>query len=251
MSKRKLLLAAVRQGDYAHAGEEEAIELSLIGLPKNPKQRLLDVGCGLGGTADYIQKNGWGKVIGIDLDPEVLAYAKQHYPELEFHHCDVVNVGKLFQTSYFDVIYSFNAFYCFQAQEQSLLELAKVAKENAELIIFDYASQNAFHGSSPFYDSTGVATSQNFFPINLATCEAMLDRTGWRLENIVELKQEYKIWYETLSSRMAAKKEELIRQFGSDTFHDLDEGYRRLQKLIDENKVTGAIVQAKKQSKDG
>ncbi|MCP4315878.1 MAG: class I SAM-dependent methyltransferase [Hyphomicrobiales bacterium] len=56
----KQLLALVRQGNYAHAGEEEAIELAMADLPKDAGQELLDAGCGRGGTAAYLQAHGWG-----------------------------------------------------------------------------------------------------------------------------------------------------------------------------------------------
>jgi hypothetical protein len=37
----KHLLALVRGGDYAHAGEEEAIELAFSAVPKDPRQSFL------------------------------------------------------------------------------------------------------------------------------------------------------------------------------------------------------------------
>ena len=49
------ILALVRDGDFAHAGEEEAIERALQEVPKDPNQQILDAGCGRGGTAAYMQ----------------------------------------------------------------------------------------------------------------------------------------------------------------------------------------------------
>ena len=68
----KRILALVREGDYAHAGEEEAIERSFRSIPKVSDRWMLDVGCGRGGSADYIRRNGWGHVEGIDRDAESL-----------------------------------------------------------------------------------------------------------------------------------------------------------------------------------
>ena len=47
-SRGKQVLALIRAGDYAHAGEEEAIELTIAAIPKKPDQRTLDAGCGRG-----------------------------------------------------------------------------------------------------------------------------------------------------------------------------------------------------------
>ena len=49
----KRILALVRDAAYAHAGEEEAIALALGGIAKEHERRVFDVGCGLGGTAEY------------------------------------------------------------------------------------------------------------------------------------------------------------------------------------------------------
>ena len=51
----KKLLSFLRDGDFAHAGETEAINLLMGQFRKKRIQYILDVGCGLGGTAHYLQ----------------------------------------------------------------------------------------------------------------------------------------------------------------------------------------------------
>ena len=72
----KLVLAAIREYDYAHAGEQEAIERVFAGLPRHADQRVLDVGCGIGGTAQYLCEQGWGQVVGVDIDANNIASAR-------------------------------------------------------------------------------------------------------------------------------------------------------------------------------
>jgi hypothetical protein len=73
----KRLLALVRGGDYAHAGEEEAIELAFRAAPKSPLLSILDVGCGRGGTVAFVRRNGWGQIAaGIDREGDTIAYAR-------------------------------------------------------------------------------------------------------------------------------------------------------------------------------
>ena len=55
----KRLLAAVRDGDFAHAGEEAAVRMAWKRLPKRPDQSCLDAGCGRGGSAALVQSSGW------------------------------------------------------------------------------------------------------------------------------------------------------------------------------------------------
>jgi hypothetical protein len=54
----KQILALVRDGDFAHAGEEEAIERAMRAVPKDRNRLILDAGCGRGGTAAYLQHHG-------------------------------------------------------------------------------------------------------------------------------------------------------------------------------------------------
>ena len=79
----KRLLAAVRDGDFAHAGEEAAVRMAWKRLPKRPDQSCLDAGCGRGGTAALVQSQGWGQVVGLDIDAETISFVAERLPGLE------------------------------------------------------------------------------------------------------------------------------------------------------------------------
>jgi ubiquinone/menaquinone biosynthesis C-methylase UbiE len=244
MSNRKLLLAQIRNGNYAHAGEEEAIDLSLELIKKNPNQKLLDIGCGLGGTADYIEKRGFGKVTGIDLDPVVLKKAKEIYPNIPFHLCDANTVDTFFKNQKFNILYSFNAFFCFKNQENCLRAFAKVAEENAELLIFDYSSPGFFSKVNPFGGHTGSTVAESFSPINLAAINELLLKTHWKLKKIINLNDKYRYWYQTLISKMENQKDDLTQRFGQTTFDEMYFGYTRLLDLIERGEIGGCIIHA-------
>jgi len=246
MSNRKLLLAHIRNGRYAHAGEEEAIDLTMTLIKKNPQHTLLDVGCGLGGTANYIEPQGFGKVIGIDVDKEVLEQAKTFYPNIPFYLCDANALYTFFKDQKFNVFYSFNAFFCFKDQTNCLKQFSEVAEKNAELLIFDYSSPKLFLGKSPFIDEKSESRSALLFsPIELSTIETTLNQTQWQLMNIINLNDKYKLWYRSLISKMKSEKLELIERFGKTTFDDLYTGYMRLMELLDKGIVGGSIIHAK------
>jgi len=58
---------------------ESVLEL----LDVKPGERILDLGCGTGHLAKKIQEHG-AEVIGIDASPEMIAQAKENYPDLDF-----------------------------------------------------------------------------------------------------------------------------------------------------------------------
>ncbi len=55
----KKFLATVRGEDFAHAGEKDAIDLVFERIPAQSNWKVLDVGCGRGGTAHYVNQRGW------------------------------------------------------------------------------------------------------------------------------------------------------------------------------------------------
>lgn len=246
MNNRKRLLAYVRNGNYAHAGEAEAIDLTTKLIEqKNKNQKILDIGCGLGGTADYIEKCGFGTVTGIDIDSNVLKQAKELYPNISFHLGDANEVNTFFADQTFNIFYSFNAFFCFKNQENCLRALASRADKGAELLIFDYSSPGFYSKQNPFAGPTDSLSAQSFTPINLMTIDDVLLKSHWQLKNIINLDDKYQYWYQSLISKIKTHQSDLIQKFGQTTFDDLYAAYIKLLALIKEGELGGCIVHAK------
>src|SRR3990167_7170381 len=121
ISNPRLLLARLRNGDFAHAGDKEAINIVLkkiFELIVNPnscsendlksEMKVLDVGCGLGGTAEYIRKATSFDMYGIDIDKSAIQHAKHKYSNIQFFECDVMETEKHLQKNQFNLIYLFN-----------------------------------------------------------------------------------------------------------------------------------------------
>ena len=80
-------------------------ELVIKWLPKNKRQRILDAGCGPGGMVELLQN--FGDVIGIDIHPSAIKFAKQK-------NINVIraNVNKLpFANMSFDLIVCLDVLY--------------------------------------------------------------------------------------------------------------------------------------------
>lgn len=238
----KQLMAEIRKEDYTHAGEEEAIDIVMNNFLKDTSRELLDVGCGLGGTADYISKHGWGNVSGIDIENELIDYAKNKYKDVKFFQCDALNCNDLFPKEQFDFIYHFNSFYAFSNQEMALQAFYKIAKPNSNLIIFDYLALNNYDNSNPFVNS------RSFIPINKNKINMMLNNTGWNLDNFINLTTEYIEWYKIFINKMTARKKELIKQFNETTFNQVYNNFTNLMNLFDSQKLGGCIIYASKLS---
>lgn len=225
----KKVLGFVRGDDFAHAGEKEAIDLVFHDIAKKEDQLLLDVGCGLGGTANYIEKQGFGKVIGIDIDQDTINYAKKTYPHIDFLLSDVASVSQVLHDK-FDIIYMFNAFYAFLDHKAALEELKKLAKPHCQLIIFDYVKLGAFAKRVVVHN-----------PITLEKFAKDLNASGWRLINSVFLDTQYQKWYYRFLRKIIAKKKEIIAQFGSSAYDYVFKTYSELLADIENKQLGGAV----------
>jgi ubiquinone/menaquinone biosynthesis C-methylase UbiE len=79
---------------YASAGKDYAVETQKICAliekhKKSPGNTLLEVACGTGMHASHLSK--YYQLEGLDLDPEMLAIARQNHPDIPFHQADMVD----------------------------------------------------------------------------------------------------------------------------------------------------------------
>jgi ubiquinone/menaquinone biosynthesis C-methylase UbiE len=231
----KRILALVREGDYAHAGEEQAIERSFRSILKTSEQWMLDVGCGRGGSAEFLRRRGWGHVEGIDRDSDSIDYAHATYPEIGFHVCDVLDVPRTVNRT-FDVIYMLNAFYAFDRQREALAELRKVARPSAQLVIFDYTvGANAGDMPNPMMPHA----------IRLSEIAAMLREAGWEPGAVEDLNAEYARWYAEFVQRIQIKRTEIEKICGADWYNFVLSMYSGLHGVIAGGGLGGAIVHAR------
>lgn len=233
----KRLLATVRGGDYAHAGEEEAIRLAWYRLPKNPSQPCLDAGCGRGGTAALVQREGWGRVTGVDIDGETIAEARRVYPDGDFHAADIVAAGTLFPGQ-FEIIYAFNAVYSFPDQAAAFRSLAASARPGCQLCVFDYVDRGGLAESS-YGQLTEAKLSK---PLALDTVSDLLKSGGWQMTECREIHEEYRRWYTDLTRRFRDRHAELVSKFPEDLVDYAAGFYNTMLQAIEDGALGGAIV---------
>ncbi len=236
----KEILALARGCDYAHPGEEEAIEMAMAPVARNSARRLLDVGCGRGGTAHYIASRGWGSVTGVDIDRKNIDYALQTYRDLEFVCCDVANLASAWPQRA-DVIFLFTAFYAFPDQETALQQMRSVAAGGAQLVLFDYT----WRRRDPRAKTFASRTEGTWNPVEPDRFPEQLKRTGWHLEQIDDLSAEFGKWYLELNSRIRQKREAIVAHAGEDWYRFARDWYEELGNAFFEDLLGGAVFYAR------
>jgi trans-aconitate methyltransferase len=225
----------VRGGAFAHAGETEAIELALSGISKDANRAVLDAGCGLGGTADYVRQHGWGNVTGFDIDEASVELAKTRFPECTFVASDVGEVGRLWQQS-FDLIYY--TVYAFPDQPRALAQLAKTARPGATLLIFEYIDPEKRYQTSAFARREDATFWQ---PLHPATFENTAAVAGWSTRSFSDITSDYLRWYEVLVQRIEDRRGEVVAAHGEAAFAFVHSFYSALRDAIVDRTIGGGI----------
>jgi SAM-dependent methyltransferase len=230
----KEILATVRSEDFAHAGEEEAIELVFKNISKQGNRKILDAGCGRGGSADYVRRHGWGNVLGIDVEGKSIEYAKGKYPSVQFHTCDICDVGESFPGS-FDLIYLLNAFYAVEDKSKGMKSLRSAAKKGASLCLFDYVTYDEDAPPLEGILCQKPATAQEF--------GFMLEDANWELEANTNLDEEYIRWYRNLLTRI--DNPALKNDYSKETIDLVREKYATLLAALEEGTIGGLLFFAR------
>lgn len=237
----KEILALVRDGDFAHAGEEEAIERAMQAVPRERDQQILDAGCGRGGTAAYMQEHNWGRVTGIDAEPKSIAYARDKYPDVTFVCCDIHDVSAHVPDG-FDVITLFNVLYALPAHGGALRALASRAKANARLVVFDYVDLGRYR-DAPVMDRDRPFLPNPPMKADLAQ---ILNEGGWRLRSARDLTKDYARWYAALVAKIEAKCDAIERLAGRDACDHVLGLYSGLLSAIRARRLGGAVILGEK-----
>jgi len=241
----RLLLAKVRNGDYAHPGDEEAIDLLLARAMNycvlTQSSKILDAGCGLGGTAQYVKNKTNAEVSGVDIDSVAIAHAKTTYAGIKFFTGDILNSQQVFSDQQFQLLYMFNVLYSIEDKVACLKNLAKNATPHAVLAIFDYTQT-----VSTDLSMTDLA-GKTMYPLSLSDLKVIFDAAGWELVEILDLRDNYLKWYEQFLQKIVAMKEkELLNEFSQATYQRVFDTFSNLLQNLRDNTLSGALIIGKK-----
>jgi len=237
----KRILSLIRDGDFAHPGGADAIDLVLDGMLGGPSSRVLDLGCGLGGTAALIAQRGHGHVTGVDVDPDTIAYAQRAYPGVSFHCAGAGEIAGALAGP-FDAIVMFTSFYCFPDQEQVLRACGALAHAGTEMRIFDYATPTWDARAQAFCER--YARGGHWRPLVSDAVGGVFQRNGWHVTSHRDLTLEFRAWYRALVAQIDARRDRIVEASDDAWYQYARQRYGDLLAAIEDGTIGGAVVHA-------
>jgi SAM-dependent methyltransferase len=240
---KRLLLSSLRGGDYAHAGDKEAINLVLEQVltinPKIKNGKVLDVGCGFGGTLEYLKLQGFKALSGIDINGDSITYAKTKYKDINFTILDALQADHL--DDKFDLIIMFNSSYAIENKAKLFQALGKVANLSAILVIFDYAIESD-NKTLAIKDFAGKA----MYPIDLKSLPQNLEDANWNLLKTEDLSKQFIIWYEQFLDNLREQQQNLETKFLKTDIEQVDNSFAYFLSELKAKKLSGVVIYANK-----
>ncbi len=180
--------------DELHVGGRKATAHAVAGLSLSGDERVLDIGCGIGGAARFIAEQTGCSVTGIDLTPEFVAVASK-LTELtgqgDRTRFEVASALAMpFEDASFDAAISLHVAMNISARADLYRETARVLRPGAMLCIYDIMAKNSEDLAFPVPWAQSAETSHLTTPEETRALlgdagfaiEAVEDRTAFALE---------------------------------------------------------------------
>jgi phthiocerol/phenolphthiocerol synthesis type-I polyketide synthase E len=112
------------------------LAFELIGDSKLEGQRVLDVGCGRGGTVALMAETFGAKAVGVDLSPEAVAFCRRtHRQKTKFEVGDSENLP--FKNCSFDVVTNLESSHTYPNLRAFFAEVSRVLKKKGRFLYTD------------------------------------------------------------------------------------------------------------------
>jgi ubiquinone/menaquinone biosynthesis C-methylase UbiE len=168
--------------DEFHNGQRNAtIRLARLAAVSG-SDKVLDVGCGIGGPSRYLASAFGCEVIGLDLTPEFIELARMLTERTRLSHKVSYRQGDALQLPFpdasFDLVWSQNATMNIADRARLYGEMRRALKAGGRVAIQDIA---AGPGGEPFYPTPWASNKGMSFLLTPEATRATMEGTGLRV----------------------------------------------------------------------
>jgi ubiquinone/menaquinone biosynthesis C-methylase UbiE len=222
----------------------EVAELTVI----RESDLVLDVGCGLGGTARYLSDNYKCHVAGIDLTKEFIAIGKKLTgmvglsDRVELRHGNALEIP--YEAGSFDIVWTDHVQMNIADKHRFYAEIARVLKPNGRLLFHDVFRGP---GATPLYPTPWAGNESISFLSTEREARSLIEQAGLKIDQWLIKVRESIEFFRRVVARIEAKGQPAIGihvLMGDNTKEKLQTYLRNLS----ENRVSIALGMAQKDS---
>lgn len=184
-------------------GREATVELAAR-LDNLDGLEVLDVGCGLGGTARYLASNFDCHVTGIDLTPTYVSLAEKlsHMvglaEETSFHEASALELP--FSDGQFDVTWMEHVQMNIPSKDQLALELARILRPDGILVFHEIFSVS---GAEPHLPAPWADQASGSFLVSAEDFRRALEGAGLQTIQWEDVTKPSRQWFDAVTQRLA------------------------------------------------
>ena len=185
--------------------------------------KVLDVGCGIGGPAQFLFDTFNADVLGVDLASNCIRIASRRYEsnsKLNFIVADAL--VHPFEENSFDLIYSRDVILHIASKDKLFARLFAATKPGGKLVMTDYCC-----GPQDLWDDEFKAyvAQRGYTLVTVDQYKAILEKAGFVVERAEDKTEWFKEILETEKARAIKNKPEFLESFTEAEFDHLMEGW--------------------------
>lgn len=167
--------------EFHTRGRPATVDLAGL-LSLKPNQRVLDLGCGIGGPSRYLAKTFGCRVVGVDLMPEfcrvaaMLAERTGLADRVEYRQADALAVP--FEDQSFDVVWSQNVVMNIADRDRLYAEIFRLLKPDGRYAFADVVAGN---GGLPHFPVPWAREPSSSVLLTADETRAKLEAAGFRI----------------------------------------------------------------------
>lgn len=216
-------------------------------LQLKPGQKVLDVGCGVGGHSFYMAEECDVEVLGVDLSVNMMTVASQHLSErphlqnkVKFVICDITRA--VYDENSFDAIYSRDTLLHIENKKELFENFLRWLKPGGKIIFSDYSRSDK--ELSPDFEK--YISDRNYHLLKKDEYAELLKDSGFINVVVNDITEDFLHALYRELRKLRDGKEEFLKEFSQDDYQYLEEGWTSKMKRVIEGNQTWIASYAEK-----
>jgi len=215
---------------FVSTGGEATTKNFLKKLKLTPGMKVLDIGCGTGGSAFYMAKHFGVEVLGVDLSQNMLDIANDHKYKL-FDETVQHNVSfrlldatmAQFPENYFDVVYSRDAIMHIAKKQELYEKVFEWMKPNGQLLVSEYVHGSIYPNVNQEY--IDYIDDRGYQLVTVKEYGKILESVGFSNVSASDLTQDFINILKSELEKFKPQKTAFIKDFSLKDYNDLVDGW--------------------------